>query len=244
LNLSEKMIMTELSLPIIGIMRSPYVEKFGIPRQPNLVQVESFIEMLAPYNILEAFEGIEEFSHLWLIWQFHDNKNQQQQDKFRPQVRPPRLGGNKKIGVFATRSMYRPAPIGLSVVQLKEVKKVANTVHVYVTGSDLLDGTPILDIKPYIQYSDAIMLAQSGYAQDRPVLKQVCWSDQANQSKTALLQHAKIDQKYVAELESVLALDPRPAYQDDEQRIYGMRFGQFNIKFSCADDLMIIQEIE
>lgn len=91
--------MTELSLPIIGIMRSPYVEKFGIPRQPNLVQVESFIEMHAPYNVLEAFEGIEEFSHLWLIWQFHDNKNQQDKDKFRPQVRPPRLGGNKKIEV-------------------------------------------------------------------------------------------------------------------------------------------------
>lgn len=113
------MIMTELSLPIIGIMRSPYVEKFGIPRQPNLVQVESFIEMHAPYNVWEAFDGIEEFSHLWLTWQFHDNKNQQDKDKFRPQVRPPRLGGNKKIGVFATRSMYRPAPIGLSVVQLK-----------------------------------------------------------------------------------------------------------------------------
>lgn len=237
------MIMTELSLPIIGIMRSPYVEKFGIPRQPNLVQVESFIEMLAPYNVMEAFEGIEAFSHLWLIWQFHDNKNQQQQDKFRPQVRPPRLGGNKKIGVFATRSMYRPAPVGLSVVQLKQVKKVGNTVRVYVTGSDLLDGTPILDIKPYIQYSDAVLDAQSGYAQDRPVVKQVRWSEHACQSRTGLLQQAKIDQQYIAELESVLALDPRPAYQDDAQRIYGMRFGQMNIKFSCSDEAIVIQEI-
>ncbi len=235
--------MTELSLPIIGIMRSPYVEKFGIPRQPNLVQVESFIEMLAPYNVMEAFDGIEEFSHLWLIWQFHDNKNQQQLDKFRPQVRPPRLGGNKKIGVFATRSMYRPAPVGLSVVQLKQVKKVGNTVRVYVTGSDLLNGTPILDIKPYIQYSDAVLDAQSGYAQDRPVVKQVRWSEHACQSRTGLLQQAKIDQQYIAELESVLALDPRPAYQDDAQRIYGMRFGQMNIKFSCSDEAIVIQEI-
>lgn len=235
--------MTELSLPIIGIMRSPYVEKFGIPRQPNLVQVESFIEMLAPYNVMEAFEGIEEFSHLWLIWQFHDNKNQQQLDKFRPQVRPPRLGGNKKIGVFATRSMYRPASVGLSVVQLKQVKKVGNIVRVYVTGSDLLDGTPILDIKPYIQYSDAVLDAQSGYAQDRPVVKQVRWSEHACQSRTDLLQQAKIDQQYIAELESVLALDPRPAYQDDAQRIYGMRFGQMNIKFSCSDEAIVIQEI-
>lgn len=237
------MIMTELSLPIIGIMRSPYVEKFGIPRQPNLVQVESFIEMLAPYNVMEAFEGIEAFSHLWLIWQFHDNKNQQQQDKFRPQVRPPRLGGNKKIGIFATRSMYRPAPVGLSVVQLKQVKKVGNTVRVYVTGSDLLNGTPILDIKPYIQYSDAVLDAQSGYAQDRPIVKQVRWSEHACQSRTGLLQQAKIDQQYIAELESVLALDPRPAYQDDAQRIYGMRFGQTNIKFSCSDKAIVIQEI-
>ncbi|BCX74718.1 tRNA (N6-threonylcarbamoyladenosine(37)-N6)-methyltransferase TrmO [Acinetobacter bereziniae] len=237
------MIMTELSLPIIGIMRSPYVEKFGIPRQPNLVQVESFIEMLAPYNVMEAFEGIEAFSHLWLIWQFHDNKNQQQQDKFRPQVRPPRLGGNKKIGIFATRSMYRPAPVGLSVVQLKQVKKVGNTVRVYVTGSDLLNGTPILDIKPYIQYSDAVLDAQSGYAQDRPIVKQVRWSEHACQSRTGLLQQAKIDQQYIAELESVLALDPRPAYQDDAQRIYGMRFGQMNIKFSCSDEAIVIQEI-
>ena len=100
-----------------------YKEKFGIPRQPNLVQVESYIEMTGPYNDLLAFEGIEEFSHLWLVWQFHDNKNQQSQ-QFRPQVRPPRLGGNKKIGVFATRSMYRPAPIGLSVVKLNRVEKV------------------------------------------------------------------------------------------------------------------------
>ena len=130
--------MTELNVPIIGYMNSPYREKFGIPRQPNLVQVESYIEMVEPYNDLLAFEGIDEFSHLWLIWQFHDNKNQQDSHKFRPQVRPPRLGGNKKIGVFATRSMYRPAPMGLSVVQLKEVKKVGKSVRVYVTGSDLL----------------------------------------------------------------------------------------------------------
>ena len=208
-----------------------------------MVQVESFIEMLAPYNVIEAFEGIEAFSHLWLIWQFHDNKNQQQQDKFRPQVRPPRLGGNKKIGIFATRSMYRPAPVGLSVVQLKQVKKVGNTVRVYVTGSDLLNGTPILDIKPYIQYSDAVLDAQSGYAQDRPIVKQVRWSEHACQSRTGLLQQAKIDQQYIAELESVLALDPRPAYQDDAQRIYGMRFGQMNIKFSCSDEAIVIQEI-
>ena len=227
--------MTELSLPIIGIMRSPYVEKFGIPRQPNLVQVESFIEMHAPYNVLEAFDGIEEFSHLWLIWQFHDNKNQSDSDKFRPQVRPPRLGGNKKIGVFATRSMYRPSSIGLSVVQFKKLEKVGKSLRVYVTGSDLLNGTPILDIKPYIQYSDAVQGAQSGYAQDEPEMKAVRWSLEAEQIKQDLLRQQKITQQHVAELEAVLSLDPRPAYQADAERIYGMNFAGIEVKFQVAE---------
>lgn len=236
--------MNALNVPIIGVMRSPFVEKFGIPRQPNLVQVESYIEMNAPYNVLEAFEGIDEFSHLWLIWQFHDNKNQQDREKFRPQVRPPRLGGNKKIGVFATRSMYRPAPIGLSVVQLKVVRKEGSSVRVYLTGSDLLDGTPILDIKPYIQYSDAVIDAQSGYAQDEPIRKAVIWSDEAENSKTTLLKNNQVQTQYFDELEQVLALDPRPAYQHDDERVYGLRFGAFNIKFSCREQTVIIQNIE
>ena len=236
--------MTELTLPIIGYMRSPYKEKFGIPRQPNLVQVESYIEMVAPYNELLAFEGIEEFSHLWIIWQFHDNKNQQDNEKFRPQVRPPRLGGNKKIGVFATRSMYRPAPIGLSVVKLKNVEKQGETIRVYLQGSDLLDGTPILDIKPYIQYSDAIVNAESGYAQDEPARKAVLWSDQAALMRDQLLKTKKMSSQYTDELEQVLSLDPRPAYQHDEERVYGMKFGEFNIKFICQQDAIFIQNIE
>ncbi|MEG0344146.1 MAG: tRNA (N6-threonylcarbamoyladenosine(37)-N6)-methyltransferase TrmO [Acinetobacter sp.] len=236
--------MTELTLPMIGYMRSPYKEKFGIPRQPNLVQVESYIEMLAPYNDILAFEGIEEFSHLWIIWQFHDNKNQQDKDKFRPQVRPPRLGGNKKIGVFATRSMYRPAPIGLSVVKLKSVEKQGSMIRVYLEGSDLLDGTPILDIKPYIQYSDAVVNAESGYAQYEPVRKAVQWNEQAQLIKQQLLETKKINLQYIDELEQVLSLDPRPAYQHDEARIYGMKFGEFNIQFNCHQDAIFIQNIE
>lgn len=244
MNLSEIVIMKELTIPIIGYMRSPYKEKFGIPRQPNLVQVESYIEMIAPYNDFMAFEGIEEFSHLWIIWQFHDNKNQQHKDKFRPQVRPPRLGGNKKIGVFATRSMYRPAPLGLSVVQLKEVQKHGDTIRVYLQGSDLLDGTPILDIKPYIQYSDAVIHAESGYAQDEPERKVVIWSEQAQGLKEQLLKAKKMNSQYIDELEQVLSLDPRPAYQHDEERVYGMNFGAFNIKFKCNQEAILIQNIE
>ncbi|WP_180062618.1 tRNA (N6-threonylcarbamoyladenosine(37)-N6)-methyltransferase TrmO [Acinetobacter sp. YH12114] len=232
--------MTDLTLPIIGIMKSPYKEKFGIPRQPNLVQVESYIDMLEPYNDLLAFEGIEAFSHLWLLWQFHDNKNQQQ-TKFRAQVRPPRLGGNQKIGVFATRSMYRPSPVGLSVVQLKQVKKVGKAVRVYVTGSDLLDGTPILDIKPYIQYSDAVMEAQSGYVQDEPERKQVVWTEQAAVQKQQLLQQHKISAQMLGELEQVLSLDPRPAYQEDETRLYKMHFANIDVGFMVQPDQVLIQ---
>ncbi|WP_411684514.1 tRNA (N6-threonylcarbamoyladenosine(37)-N6)-methyltransferase TrmO [Acinetobacter indicus] len=232
--------MTDLTLPIIGIMKSPYKEKFGIPRQPNLVQVESYIDMLEPYNDLLAFEGIEAFSHLWLLWQFHDNKNQQQ-TKFRAQVRPPRLGGNQKIGVFATRSMYRPSPVGLSVVQLKQVKKVGKAVRVYVTGSDLLDGTPILDIKPYIQYSDAVMEAQSGYAQDEPERKQVVWTEQVAVQKQQLLQQHKISAQMLSELEQVLSLDPRPAYQEDETRLYKMHFANIDVGFLVQPDQVLIQ---
>jgi len=224
-------------------MKSPYKEKFGIPRQPNLVEVESYIEMQAPYNDLLAFEGIEEFSHLWLLWQFHDNKNQEN-SKFRPQVRPPRLGGNQKIGVFATRSMYRPSPIGLSVVKLKEVKKVGKTVRVYVTGSDLLDGTPIVDIKPYIHYSDAVMEAQSGYAQEEPVRKYVVWSEQAELEREQLVQTKGLSEQVIRELAEVLSLDPRPAYQENPERIYGMRFADFNIKFIVNETSVLIVEIE
>ena len=235
--------MTELTLPIIGYMHSSYKEKFGIPRQPNLVQVESYIEMIEPYNDLLAFEGIEEFSHLWLIWQFHENKNQQDSPQFRPQVRPPRLGGNKKIGVFATRSMYRPSPMGLSVVQLKDVKKVGKSVRVYVTGSDLLDGTPILDIKPYIQYSDAVVDAQSGYAQEQPVRKQVSWSEQAIAKQQSFMQMEQLNQQTIDELEQVLSLDPRPAYQQDETRVYGMLFADLNVKFTVNTEYVQIIEI-
>ncbi len=232
MTLSEKVIMTEISLPIIGYMHSPYQEKFGIPRQPNLVQVESYIEMSEPYNDLLAFDGIEEFSHLWLVWQFHDNKNQQLNKGFRPQVRPPRLGGNQKIGVFATRSMYRPSPLGLSVVQLKKVEKVGPSVRVYVMGSDLLDQTPIVDIKPYIQYSDSVPEARSGYAQYEPVRKMVIWSWQAQQKQENLLQSAQLTLQEIDELQQVLSLDPRPAYQNDEQRIYGMKFANLDVKFT------------
>lgn len=234
---------TTVTLPIIGYMCSPYQEKFGIPRQPNLVEVESYIEMIGPYNDLNAFVGIEEFSHLWLLWQFHDNKNQQDSTKFRPQIRPPRLGGNQKIGVFASRSMYRPAPMGLSVVKLKKVEKVGKTVRVYVVGSDLLNGTPLVDIKPYIQYSDAVTDAKSAYAQDEPQRKEVVWLENAQISRDELVKKGRITLQICQELEQVLALDPRPAYQHDPERIYGMSFANLNVRFSVDDNQISIHAL-
>ncbi|MCI3880158.1 tRNA (N6-threonylcarbamoyladenosine(37)-N6)-methyltransferase TrmO [Acinetobacter higginsii] len=235
-------------MPIIGHMHSPYREKFGIPRQPNLVQVESYIEMAEPYNDILAFEGIEDFSHLWLLWQFHENKNQDnslnQMSKFRSQVRPPRLGGNQKIGVFATRSMYRPSPMGLSVVRFLRVEKQAKSVRLYVMGSDLLHGTPILDIKPYIQYSDAIADSQSGYAQEEPIRKTVLWTETAQSQQQQLLKQRILDKKIFDELEQVLSLDPRPAYQDDAERVYGMCFSELNIRFTVDDRSVTVVAVE
>lgn len=237
-----------IQVPIIAYMHSPFREKFGIPRQPNLVEVESYLEMQAPYNDIAAFEGIEAFSHLWLIWNFHQNKDAQAKDtcstNFRSQVRPPRLGGNQKLGVFATRSMYRPAALGLSVVKLKKVVKVGKSIRVYVSGSDLLDGTPIIDIKPYIQYSDAVMDAQSGYAQQQPLTKSVFWADTAIVQKQDYLQQSMLSQQTILELEQVLALDPRPAYQQDPTRVYGMMFAEFNIKFRVDEQIIEIIQIE
>ena len=139
--------------------------------------------------------------------------------------------------------MYRPSPIGLSVVRLKCVKKVGKSVRVYVTGSDLLDGTPIVDIKPYIHYSDAVIDAESGYAQDEPKRKSVIWSDRAIEQKQQLLMSEKLSVQTAQELEAVLSLDPRPAYQDDEARIYGMKFANLDVKFKVNETCIEIQEL-
>ncbi len=230
-----------VSLPIIAYLHSPYQEKFGIPRQPNLVDVYAEIELLAPYNTIQAFEGIEQFSHLWLMWHFHDNKQlAKNSSAFRPQIRPPRLGGNEKIGVFASRSMYRPSPIGLSVVRFLGIEQRQNGLFLQVSGADLLNGTPILDIKPYLHYADAIADAQSGYAHHQPQLKRVFWTENAEQHKQSLLQQQKIILRHLNELEQILALDPRPAYQHDPNRVYAMKFANVDVKFKIDEDVSIL----
>ena len=237
--------MPDLSLPIIGMVQSPFHEKFGIPRQPNLVQVPAIIEFNAPYDDALAFAGLEAFSHIWLVWVFHDNKQSAQIDKkFRTQIRPPRLGGNQKVGVFASRSMYRPSPLGLSVVQLIKVIEHKGKVSLLVRGADLLNGTPIVDIKPYIAYSDAILDAVSGFAQAAPHALNVEWTREANEQAQQLMANGVFDPEQQQLINELLALDPRPAYQDDANRVYGMRYAQVNVMFKIVDDCVIIKQIK
>lgn len=191
--------------PIIGYHRAPLSQKFGAPRQPNLVALTSVIEMLAPYDTPAAFVGLEAFSHIWLSWQFHHNnlhKNGQvskashgsteeyankADSSFRAQVRPPRLGGNQKIGVFASRSMYRPSGLGLSVVKLEQVEVVEGRVLLIISGADMIDGTPIIDIKPYVAYSDAVIEAESGFAPTAPALLDVAMTESAYEQFMTLI---------------------------------------------------------
>ena len=171
--------------PIIGYHHAPLSQKFGAPRQPNLVALTSVIEMIEPYNTPAAVVGLEEFSHIWISWQFHHNylhKDKQANkadSSFRAQVRPPRLGGNQKIGVFASRSMYRPSALGLSVVKLERIEIIEGRVLLIISGADMIDGTPIIDIKPYVPYSDALPEAKSGFAPSAPALLSVTVTEPA-----------------------------------------------------------------
>lgn len=197
--------------PIIGYHRAPLSQKFGAPRQPNLVGLSSVIEMLPPYDMPAAFIGLEDFSHIWISWQFHHNYLNNQKNRnsnnsddaksddtnsaeqplprdFRPQVRPPRLGGNKKIGVFASRSMYRPSELGLSVVRLERIEVIEGKVLLIINGADMIDGTPIIDIKPYVSYSDALATTESGFAPSAPLTVEVTMSKNAYDEFAVIVQ--------------------------------------------------------
>lgn len=221
-----------LSVPIIGYHRSPLSQKFGIPRQPNLVALPSVIELIAPYNSPEAFEGVETFSHLWVSWQTHHN---QSQSHFKPKVRPPRLGGNDRLGVFATRSTYRPSQLGLSVVKLIKVEVVDEAVKLHISGADMVDGTPIIDIKPYIAYSDAIPEAVSGFATEKPDLKPVIIKETAKRQLTEMIDQPRnsLTSEDIDMICQLIAQDPRPAYrQKQSDRVFYMRYKNFDVGFT------------
>ena len=225
----------------VGIIRSCFPEKFGIPRQPGLVkEATATLELLPPYDRTEALEGLEAFSHLWLIFVFHASLK----ETWKPTVRPPRLGGNKRVGVFASRSMFRPNPIGLSVVELDRVDTTAEHPRLFLKGVDLLDGTPVLDIKPYLPYVDAIQNAHGGYAQDSPEPRL-----QVSLSTHAATQCAGYENAFpnlMSLIIHVIELDPRPAYYDVDHsaKEFGMRLLDFDIKWRVDGEQVEVMAVE
>jgi putative methyltransferase, YaeB/AF_0241 family len=225
--------MNELTLRPIAYIHSDFATKFGIPRQPRLaVDLKATIVFEKEYQKDGALRQLDRFSHLWLIWGFSESFGRD----WTPTVRPPRLGGEKRVGVFASRSPFRPNPIGLSAVKIEAIRKTANDgLVIDVIGADLKDGTPIYDIKPYLPYTDAID-ASDGFAA-KPELHSL-----EVQIAPELLK--KIPAEKQKSLCEVLALDPRPAYQDDPQRIYGFVFAGLEIKFQVVQHLLTVTAVE
>ncbi|MBR6789503.1 MAG: tRNA (N6-threonylcarbamoyladenosine(37)-N6)-methyltransferase TrmO [Oscillospiraceae bacterium] len=220
-------------MKIIARIRSEFSEKFGIPRQAGLVEeLKATIVFEPEYRKPEAFRGLEGYSHIWILWQFSEAVR----EDWSPTVRPPRLGGNTRMGVFATRSPFRPNAIGLSSVKLDRVEIDPDLGPVlHVSGADLMDGTPIFDVKPYLPYTDSHPDALSGFAlqQKEGVLRV--------EFPAELLE--KVPKARRDGLRAVLAQDPRPAYQNAPDRVYGMSFGGVEVKFSVREDVLTVREI-
>lgn len=214
---------------IIARIHSDFPTKFGIPRQSGLAEVRSTIIFEPEYRNPDALRGLEGYTHLWLIWQFSEAVR----DGWSPTVRPPRLGGNTRMGVFATRSPFRPNPIGLSSVRIDGIElHTPDGPLIHVTGADLMDGTPIYDIKPYLAYTDSHPEAAGGFAlQTREGVLSVDFPAEL----LAVIPEDRRDG-----LIAVLAQDPRPQYQDDPDRVYGMAFAGFDVQFRVADGRLIV----
>ena len=221
-------------MKIIAKIQSDFKEKFGIPRQSGIAdELGAKIVFEPEYRVPEALRGIEGYSHLWLIWQFSEAVR----DDWSPTVRPPRLGGNKRMGVFATRSPYRPNPIGLSSVKLVGVEHTKDEGDVLVvSGADLLDGTPIYDIKPYLPFTDSHPDAVAGFSE--PVRE---YALKVNFCKELL---SKIDVSRQNALIKILEHDPRPSYQNDPEREYGMKFSDYEIFFKVDGNELFVTRVE
>lgn len=224
--------MTAFTFEQIGVIRSPYKEKFAVPRQPGLVaDGGGELHLLPPFDLADAVRGLEGFSHLWLLFVFH----QTMEGGWRPTVRPPRLGGNVRMGVFATRSTFRPNPIGMSLVELKGIRCEKKQVILELGSLDLVDGTPIVDIKPYLPFVEALPQAVAGYAQAAPVADMpVYFTDDVRQ------QLARLDNTWpnIARfIQQVLAQDPRPAYRKGEEagKTYAVLLLDFNVRWRVTE---------
>jgi tRNA-Thr(GGU) m(6)t(6)A37 methyltransferase TsaA len=226
-------------IKVIAHIRSPFKEKFATPRQPGLTPtVQAKIEFVPEFAPAEALRDLEQFSHIWLMFLFHKNWDK----GWTPTVRPPRLGGNRRIGVYATRSPFRPNPIGLSAVKLLGVEKQGTTPSLRITGADLIDGTPIIDIKPYISYSDAIAETYCGFAEESPEHLPVSFSEKAQQTLNELDNSQQLEEH----LREILSLDPRPAYRKNTRDLkeYGVRLDRFNIRWRVTEEKVQIIAIE
>lgn len=221
-------------MKIIAHIYTEFREKFGIPRQSGLVDgLKGKIIFEPEYRVAEAVKGLEEYSHIWLLWKFSESER----EKWSPTVRPPRLGGKKRVGVFATRSPFRPNPVGLSSVRLEKIEYEEKLGPVlYVSGIDMLNGTPVYDIKPYLSYCDSHAHAQCGFA------------DAAAEHKLPVVYEPEMEERIGSEqmrtICSLLEQDPRTAYMNDEEREWGLSYGGYNIKFTVRGQELRITEIE
>lgn len=220
-------------MKIIGHIETDFKEKFGIPRQSGLVkESKGRILFEKEYNVPEAFRGLEAFTHIWVLWQFSEAVR----EDFTPTVRPPLLGGNRRMGVFATRSPFRPNNIGLSALKLDRVEITEKEgVVLHVSGADLLDGTPVFDIKPYLSYADSIPDAVGGFTETLEERRlEVSFPEE-------LLLKVREDKR--SALVAVLAADPRPSYQNDPERVYGMRFAEYEVRFTVEGKSLRVTQV-
>ena len=217
----------------VARIHSEFPTKFGVPRQAGLVEgLRAMVVFEPPYRTADALRGIEGFSHLWLIWEFSENRR----TGWSPTVRPPRLGGNQRLGVFATRSPFRPNPIGLSCVKLERVElSTPDGPVLWVSGADLVDGTPILDIKPYLPYADCRPEAVGGFAGEAPE------GHLTVDIPGSLL--AQVPEAHREALMSILAQDPRPPYQNDPNRVYGFGFAGMEVRFRVEDGVLTVVNV-
>ena len=224
----------DMDIKPIAYIKNDYTDKFGIPRQSGLVSgVVSKVIFLEGFRDASMLRGLDGFSHVWLIWGFSENAGK----GWSPTVRPPRLGGNRRVGVFATRSPFRPNPIGISCVKLIEIKKESGSGKVlYVSGADLLDGTPIFDIKPYVSYTDSVPDALCGFAEEH--------KNDAVPVEFSPELYEKIPEDKREQVKDLLSQDPRPAYQTDEDRIYGFTFAGLEIRFRFSDGIVRVVSVE
>ena len=221
-----------MKLSPIAYIHTEFSEKFGVPRQSGLAGSLCGTVVFEPgYRSPEALRGLDGFSHLWLIWGFSANRH----GEWQPTVRPPRLGGNERMGVFATRSPYRPNPLGLSCVEIERIDMDAATI--YVRGADLMDGTPIYDIKPYIRYADSRPDAVCGYVDRLEERHLDVMLPESEKSKIK-------DPEVRAALIQTLSLDPRPSYHNDPSREYGLSFAGFNVRFKVDGERLIVISVE